>query len=144
MMTNTKQVGEAVVGGKPTILREIELIVIHCSATRVNRDFTARDVDTAHRYLGYSRWGYHYYIRKSGRIERMTIALRKEFGDRVIGPDKPPVGRIQQLFIRKIILKIELTASISDARGRLHRIREELMKEKEFKSCFVYYDVDPM
>jgi len=74
----------------------------------------------------------------------MSIALRREFGERVIGPDKPPVGRIQQLFIRKIVLKIELTASISDARSRLRRIEEELMKEKEFKSCIVYYDVDPM
>jgi hypothetical protein len=70
-MTNTKQVGEAIIGGKPTILRDIELIVIHCSATRMNRDLTVRDIDTAHRYLGYSRWGYHYYIRKSRRIERM-------------------------------------------------------------------------
>jgi N-acetyl-anhydromuramyl-L-alanine amidase AmpD len=37
----------------------------------VDRDFSARDVDTAHRYMGFSRAGYHYYIRKSGRIERM-------------------------------------------------------------------------
>ncbi len=74
----------------------------------------------------------------------MSIALRREFGDRVMGPDKPAIGRIQQLFIRKIILKIELTASLSDARNRLRRIEHELTKEKEFKSCIVYYDVDPM
>ena len=47
------------------------LIVIHCSATRVDCDFTAKDVDTAHRYRGFSCWGYHYYIRKSGEIEPM-------------------------------------------------------------------------
>ena len=47
------------------------LIVIHCSATRVDRDFTAKDVDTAHRFRGFSCWGYHYYIRKSGQIEPM-------------------------------------------------------------------------
>ncbi len=28
-------------------MRKISLIVIHCSATRVDRDFTAKDVDTA-------------------------------------------------------------------------------------------------
>ena len=33
-------------------MRKISLIVIHCSATRVDRDFTAKDVDTAHRYRG--------------------------------------------------------------------------------------------
>lgn len=52
-------------------MRKISLIVIHCSATRVDCDFTAKDVDTAHRYRGFSCWGYHYYIRKSGEIEPM-------------------------------------------------------------------------
>ena len=45
--------------------------VEYCSATRVDCDFTAKDVDTAHRYRGFSCWGYHYYIRKSGEIEPM-------------------------------------------------------------------------
>lgn len=65
------------IAGKPTALRAIRLIVIHCSATRVTRDFSARDVDTAHRYLGYSCWGYHYYIRKSGMVERMRPEQQK-------------------------------------------------------------------
>ena len=47
-------------------MRKISLIVIHCSATRADRDFTAKDVDTAHRFRGFSCWGYHYYIRKDG------------------------------------------------------------------------------
>lgn len=51
--------------------REIKYIIIHCSATRVDKDFTAKDVDTAHRYRGFSSAGYHYYIRKSGVIETM-------------------------------------------------------------------------
>ena len=38
-------------------MRKISLIVIHCSATRADRDFTAKDVDTAHRFRGFSCWG---------------------------------------------------------------------------------------
>lgn len=52
-------------------MRKISLIVIHCSATRADRDFTAKDVDTAHRFRGFSCWGYHYYVRKSGQVEPM-------------------------------------------------------------------------
>ena len=52
-------------------MRKIELIIIHCSATKADSDFTALDVDTAHRFIGYSSWGYHYYIRKSGQIDPM-------------------------------------------------------------------------
>lgn len=52
-------------------MRKIDLIIIHCSATRADSDFSAQDVDTAHRYRGFSSWGYHYYIRKSGQVELM-------------------------------------------------------------------------
>lgn len=51
--------------------RDIKFIIIHCSATRVDRNFTAKDIDTAHRIRGFSSWGYHFYIRKSGMIEPM-------------------------------------------------------------------------
>ena len=52
-------------------MRKIDLIIIHCSATRADSDFSAQDVDTAHRYRGFSSWGYHYYIRKSEQEELM-------------------------------------------------------------------------
>lgn len=52
-------------------MRKIDLIVIHCSATKAEHDFSARDVDTAHRFRGFSSWGYHYYVRKSGEVEPM-------------------------------------------------------------------------
>lgn len=51
--------------------REINLIVIHCSATRADRDVTAQDIDAFHRVRGFSSWGYHFYIRKSGTVEPM-------------------------------------------------------------------------
>jgi primosomal protein N' (replication factor Y) len=66
------------------------------------------------------------------------------FGDRVIGPDLPPVGKIQSLFIRKIVVKIENNASLAEARQRLRAIRQNLIADPYFKSCIIYYDVDPM
>jgi len=53
------------------IERAINLIVIHCSATRCDRDITAADIDAAHRVRGFSSGGYHFFIRKSGAIEKM-------------------------------------------------------------------------
>ncbi len=40
----------------------------------------------------------------------MAEKLRALFGNRILGPDKPPVARIQTLFIRKIVVKIEQNA----------------------------------
>ena len=49
-------------------MRKIDLIVIHCSATREDRCFTEYDLDTCHRRRGFNGPGYHFYIRKDGRI----------------------------------------------------------------------------
>lgn len=56
--------------------RVINLIVIHCSATRADRDFTVADLDTCHRRRGFDGTGYHYYIRKSGETT-LTRALER-------------------------------------------------------------------
>ena len=47
-------------------MRKIHLIVIHCSATRADRDFTETDLEVCHRRRGFNGTGYHYYIRKDG------------------------------------------------------------------------------
>ena len=51
--------------------REIDLIVIHCSATRTDRCFTEHDLEAAHRRRGFNGCGYHFYIRKNGDIKTM-------------------------------------------------------------------------
>lgn len=44
-------------------------IVIHYSATPIERDFTAADIDRMHRARGFNEIGYHYFIRKDGTVE---------------------------------------------------------------------------
>ena len=76
--------------------------------------------------------------------QTMAAKLRTVFGNRVLGPDKPPVARVQTLFIRKIVLKIEANAPMARVRELLVRIQKETVAEDRFKSLIVYYDVDPM
>lgn len=76
--------------------------------------------------------------------QTMAAKLRAVFGTRVLGPDKPPVARIQTLFIRKIVLKIEVNAPMARARQLLVQVQREMVAEDRFKSLIVYYDVDPM
>lgn len=53
-----------------------DTIIIHCSATRENANFTVEQVDMSHKIAGYKRSvpgklkhiGYQYYIRKDGKI----------------------------------------------------------------------------
>ena len=74
----------------------------------------------------------------------MAAKLRSVFRERVLGPDNPPVARVQTLFIKKIVIKIEINASMSEARKRFLQIQREMIEEPQFKSLLVYYDVDPM
>lgn len=66
------------------------------------------------------------------------------FGSRVSGVHTPPVSRIQTLYIRRIMLKIEHTASASKVREFLRAVQNDILEDSRFRSLIVYYDVDPL
>ncbi|MDD3079918.1 MAG: primosomal protein N' [Paludibacter sp.] len=70
--------------------------------------------------------------------------LRTIFGNRVLGPIDPPVSRIQNLFIKQIILKFETEASPSKAKELLRETTNHLLTQSQFKSVRISLDVDPM
>lgn len=74
----------------------------------------------------------------------MAEKLRAVFGNRILGPDNPPVARVQTLYIKKIVIKIEANASMKKVRDQLLRVQREMVEDERFRSLIVYYDVDPM
>ena len=48
--------------------RKINLIVVHCSATRANKNFTVEQLEACHLARGFHGIGYHYYITKDGVV----------------------------------------------------------------------------
>lgn len=48
--------------------RRIDLIVIHCSATRCDRPFPLEAVIACHRARGFATVGYHYYVTRDGTV----------------------------------------------------------------------------
>ena len=51
-------------------MRLITMIVIHCSATRCNQDYTVQQLFHDHVEVNHWRFiGYHYYIRRNGKVE---------------------------------------------------------------------------
>ena len=75
--------------------------------------------------------------------QTLSKLLRQVFEDRVLGPDRPYVSRVQTLHIRKIILKIELSLSLKEVRDRLRKIQSYLLGLSDFSGGQIYYDVDP-
>ena len=71
-------------------MREINLIVLHCSATRVNQDFPIEALKACHKARGFKSVGYHYYITKDGtlypcRPEREVGAHARQYNAHSIG-----------------------------------------------------------
>lgn len=74
----------------------------------------------------------------------MGRQLHAVFGERILGPIDPPVSRIQNLFIKQIILKIENEASPAKAKEILRHIIDQILAEPRFKSVRIGLDVDPV
>lgn len=46
----------------------VRFLVIHCSATRCDQDYTAEQLLRDHKARGFRTVGYHFYIRKNGSV----------------------------------------------------------------------------
>ncbi len=118
------------------------------------RAFYDREIEErrAFRYPPFVRLIY-VYIKHREKVAADALAetygshLRAVFGDqRVAGPDAPPVGRVQNFFIRRLMLKIEADAPVSRVRELLNAIHTRLAEARyePLRRAMIYYDVDPM
>ena len=121
-------------------MRPIKLIVIHCSATREDREFTEYDLDICHRRRGFNGTGYHFYIRKNGDI-KSTRPLER-IGAHTRGFNKESIG---------ICYEGGLTASGQPADTRtLHQKASLVALLRELKRVFPrvlivgHHDLNPM
>lgn len=72
----------------------------------------------------------------------MANALRQTFGELVYGPDNPPVGRVQNKFIKHIVLKIEASQSPEPAKRQIDLLAQNLLRKADFRALQVAWDVD--
>ena len=74
--------------------------------------------------------------------EYLAMLLRKELGDRVLGPAKPAIGRIQQMHIREIMLKMEMGYPVEQIRDILKHHEKTTKQRTNFKYVRIHYEVD--
>ena len=73
----------------------------------------------------------------------MAENLKKVEGIKVLGPEFPPHSRIQDLYIKSILLKTQKSKSYMFMRELIKRNISAIYKKKEFSSMKIYSDVDP-
>ena len=92
------------------------------------------------------------FIYLRGRDERhvaeaantLRSRLEAPFSGRVMGPEAPAVARVQSLYIRKIMLKLDLRQSPSVARHTLQTILDDMHAAGELSGITIHCDVDPL
>ena len=74
----------------------------------------------------------------------MSKELVSGFGnENVLGPDAPPVSKIQYQHIRRIIVKIPLEMTVEKSRSMLNRATENLVSRSGINGVTVSFDADP-
>lgn len=69
--------------------------------------------------------------------------LRAIFQERVLGPEFPVIARIQNYYLKEILLKIEHEAPQKKVKERLHELTDQFYSNPKYRSIRIIIDVDP-
>ena len=69
--------------------------------------------------------------------------LTKIFGNRILGPEYPPVARIMNQYLKHIMVKVEVESSVVTAKSKLLEVIGEFYRKPEYHPVRVLIDVDP-
>ncbi|MGQ1945693.1 replication restart helicase PriA [Geofilum sp. OHC36d9] len=70
--------------------------------------------------------------------------LRKVFGSRVLGPQMPPINKIQDLYLERIMLKMERKASVTKSKQLMQNCINTILSQQRWRYVAVAADVDPL
>lgn len=120
----------------------------------VSNDYTAffNDLLEERRLFRYPPYGHLTYVFLKHRHEQvantaaieMGNILRRWFGERVLGPDKPAIAKMKSMHVRKLVLKLENGIDMKKVREYLRRCQGQIMQDSRYGSLQIYYDVDPL
>jgi primosomal protein N' (replication factor Y) len=74
----------------------------------------------------------------------LAIDLRADLGKRVLGPEFPLVSRIQNWYIKQILIKIERGPNVAPFKDLIRKRIDEIRKMPDYRQLRVIADVDPV
>lgn len=72
-----------------------------------------------------------------------TKTLRQSLGKRVLGPEYPLIARLKNLYLKKIMVKIEPTASTKFVKNIITETEIKMLQHPDYKQVRVSLDIDP-
>jgi len=104
----------------------VRFLVVHCSATRADRDYPVEQLLRDHKTRGFRTIGYHFYIRRSGEVSRHRHLL--EVGAHARGYNRCSIGICYEGGLSAVdgrpadTRTAEQKAALRELLGRLHRL----------------------
>lgn len=78
----------------------------------------------------------------NGSSQMLTSMLGKQFPNYVLGPGTPPVAKISDYHIRRVVVKILPSLSLADSKAFIYSAIEETLRN--YGSISIYADIDPV
>jgi primosomal protein N' (replication factor Y) len=75
--------------------------------------------------------------------EQYANLLKSAFHERVIGPEFPVIARVQNYYMKEILLKIESSAPHKKVKERIHELTDQFYSVPVYKPIRLIIDVDP-
>ena len=123
----------------------IALVVAHDTEGMYERELTHR---RAHGYPPFTRMvrmtlKHRMEDRVATTSNALAKALRDRFGDRVLGPEPPPVARVRDKHLRDILIKLERGHYRSE-KEFVSTVIDQLFADVAHRAVQLIVDVDPM
>ena len=109
----------------------VTVIVIHYSATPIERSFTAADIDAMHRARGFNEIGYHYFIRRDGTVETgrdLSQPGRFEVGAHSQGENSSSIGICYEGGVRAAVPNTGFDSRTPEQTAAMIRLIRELLQ----------------
>lgn len=74
----------------------------------------------------------------------LAIILRETFGNRILGPEYPLIAKIKNLYIKRILIKLERDEHLLDNKQKVLELIEKFKGLALYKNIRVIIDVDPL
>ncbi|HYG49527.1 MAG TPA: primosomal protein N' [Flavobacteriales bacterium] len=74
----------------------------------------------------------------------LAAVLREKLGKRLLGPEKPIVNRVMNMYLETIIIKIEKTEEFGEFKKFIAHTIDEFRAFSDYKNTRVIVDVDPL
>ena len=76
--------------------------------------------------------------------DMLANKLKLRLKNRILGPDVPSIGRIQNKYIKQILVKIEITAPIQQAKQIIQNEIQGVASQRPYNTVQFQLDIDPI